>query len=100
MDCNRLHPACDGFSPLVKLGVIFISGGTRIAASPDGQLNAAQELDVGAIIELISVAGGGVSNQEPDRPALFGRQRLGGAVGYRETPRPGRLQWDRGREIL
>ena len=37
-------------------------------------------LDVGAIVELIGMAGGRVSNQEPDRPALLGRQRLAAAM--------------------
>ena len=61
-------------------GVLFIGGGPGVAASPDGQLDPAQVLDVGAIVELVGVAGGRVSDQEPDRPALLGRKRLAAAM--------------------
>ena len=49
-------------------------GGAGVAAAADGQLDPAEVLDVGAVVELVGVAGGRVADQEPDRAALLGAE--------------------------
>ncbi len=54
--------------PFMKCGVGGFVGGSRIATLAHGELDPAEILHVGAVIELIGVAGCGIFDEEADWP--------------------------------
>ena len=58
----------------MKCRVVCVGFRTRVAASALGQLDPAQILHVGAIVQVTGVASGRVANDQPDRAALFDAQ--------------------------
>jgi hypothetical protein len=76
----------------MELGMILVRAGSRIAAFLHRELDAAEVLHIRAIVELIGVTGGWVSDQEPEWPALFSIERLAPTVIDDNTLSPNRLE--------
>jgi hypothetical protein len=55
----------------MERGMSLVGERPSVTSAPHCELDTAQELDVGAIIELIGMAGGRVADQEPERASVL-----------------------------